>query len=145
MKVAIAADHGGFDYKAPIVEHLRAQGHEVQDFGPQTGDRVDYPDYAVPVAKAVASGDADFGILICGTGLGMSLAANKVKGIRAICAQTDDFAHLGREHNNANILCLSGRFVTLEQNLRLVDIFLSTEFAGGRHAERVAKIMALED
>ena len=144
MKIAIACDHGGYNYKDAIAEHVCELGHEVEDFGPFSEDRVDYPDYAVPVANAVASGEADFGILICGTGLGMSLAANKVKGIRAICAQTDDFARLAREHNNANILCLSGRFVTLEQNKHLVDIFLSTEFLGGRHAERVAKIMALE-
>ena len=150
MKIAIASDHGGFDQKAPLVEYMRSLGHEVEDFGPETADSVDYPDYAVPVARAVADGSADRGVLICGTGIGMSLAANKVKGIRAVPVQTDEFARLCRAHNNCNVLCLSGRFVELEQNKRLVDIFLAEPWEGdgpdgARHANRVAKIMAQED
>lgn len=142
MKIAIASDHGGFDQKAALADHVISLGHEVIDFGPATGERVDYPDYAVPVANAVASGEADYGILICGTGLGMALTADKVAGVRAVAVQADEFARLARAHNNANVICLSGRFVTLEQNEKLVDIFLTTEFEGGRHADRVAKMMA---
>ena len=141
MKIAIGSDHGGFDQKAPIADHVRSLGHEVVDFGCDSTDSVDYPDYAVPVARAVASGEADFGILICGTGLGMAITADKVAGVRAVAVQTEDFARLSREHNNANVVCLSGRFVSLEGNEHLVDVFLTTEFAGGRHATRVAKIM----
>ena len=141
MKIAIGSDHGGFDQKAPIADHVRSLGHEVVDFGCDSTDSVDYPDYAVPVARAVASGEADFGILICGTGLGMAITADKVAGVRAVAVQTEDFARLSREHNDANVVCLSGRFVSLEGNERLVDVFLATEFAGGRHATRVAKIM----
>ena len=144
MKIAIASDHGGFDQKAAIAEHIRSLGHEVEDFGPKTSDSVDYPDYAEPVARAVAAGEFDYGILICGTGIGMSLAANKVAGIRAVPVQSEDFARLCRAHNNCNVLCLSGRFETLENNERYVDIFLTTEHEGGRHSERVAKVMALE-
>ena len=144
MKIAIASDHGGFPQKAPLADHIRGMGHEVVDFGPETGDSVDYPDYAVPVAHAVASGECDYGILICGTGLGMAIAADKVPGIRAVPVQTEEFCKLSREHNNANVLCLSGRFVELETNERLVDIFLGTEWAGGHHAARVAKISELD-
>ncbi len=141
MNIAIASDHGGFDHKAPLFAHLQEAGHDVIDFGPETAERVDYPDYAVPVAQAVAQGQADYGVLICGTGLGMAITADKVKGVRAVAVQTDDFARLAREHNNANVICLSGRFVDLETNKRLVDIFTTTAFAGGRHATRVEKIM----
>ncbi len=141
MKIAIASDHGGYNHKAPLMAYLEEQGHEVTDFGPATDERVDYPDYAVPVAQAVATGEADYGILICGTGLGMAITADKVKGIRAVAVQTEDFARLAREHNNANVICLSGRFVDLETNKRLVDIFITTPFSGGRHADRIAKAM----
>ena len=150
MKIAIASDHGGFDQKAPIAEYMRSLGHEVEDFGPETGDSVDYPDYAVPVARAVADGSYDRGILICGTGIGMSLAANKVKGIRAVPVQTEEFARLCRAHNNCNVLCLSGRFVDEKTNERLVEIFLTEPWEGdgpdgARHACRVSKIMAEEE
>ena len=144
MKIAIASDHGGFDQKAPLAEYIRTLGHEVTDFGPETADRVDYPDYAKPVAEAVGSGECDRGILICGTGIGMALAADKVAGVRAAPIQTDEFCRLFRAHNNGNVLCLSGRFVELEQNKRLIEIFLTTEHDGGRHSERVAKIMELD-
>ena len=144
MKIAIASDHGGYSHKAPLIAHLEEQGVEVIDFGPATEDRVDYPDYAVSVAQAVATGAADFGVLICGTGLGMSIAANKVKGIRAAAVQNEDFTRLSREHNNANVICLSGRFVDLETNKRLLDIFITTAFSGGRHADRLEQVMQLD-
>ncbi len=145
MRIAIGSDHGGFDQKAPVVAHLEALGHEVTDFGPFDAQSVDYPDYADPVARAVANGTADRGILICGTGIGMALAADKVAGVRAANIQSVNFAHLFREHNNGNVLCLSGRFTSLEDNLAIVDEFLTTAFEGGRHEQRVAKVMREDD
>ena len=108
------------------------------------GVRVDYPDFAALVAHDVADGNADYGVLVCGTGIGMAVAANKIHGIRAVNCITTQFAELAREHNNANIVTLSGRFVELDENERILDAFLSTDFGGGRHEGRVAKIMALE-
>lgn len=145
MRVAIASDHGGFDQKAPLIEHLRAAGHEVVDLGPSTGDRCDYPDFGDKVARLVASGGADRGVVICGTGIGISMTADKVPGIRATPVQTVEFARLAREHNDANVIGLSGRFVSLEDNERIVDTFLTTEFEGGRHVARVEKIMREDD
>ena len=145
MRIAIASDHGGFDQKAPIIAHLQELGHEVRDFGPQSVESVDYPDYADPVARAVSGGTADRGILICGTGIGMALVADKVAGVRAAPIQNVNFAHLFRQHNNGNVLCLSGRFVTLEDNLAIIDEFLGTEFEGGRHVARVEKVMREDD
>ena len=145
MRIAIASDHGGFDQKAPLADYLRSFGHEVLDLGPDTSDAVDYPDYADKVARTVARGDADRGVLICGTGLGMAIVADKVPGIRAAAIQTPDFAHLFREHNGGNVICLSGRFVDLATNERIVTTFLSTEFGGGRHQRRVDKIMREDD
>ena len=145
MKIAIASDHAGFDQKQAIVGHLCDEGHDVADFGPKSEGRVDYPDFAKLVARSVASGDAKFGVLVCGTGIGMAISANKIKGIRAVGATSTEFAKLSREHNDANVLCLSGRFVDLTTNLQCVDVFLATKFAGGRHEIRVKKIMALED
>ncbi len=115
------------------------------DFGPANDDRVDYPDFADKVARAVAAGKADRGVLICGTGIGIAMTADKVPGIRATPVQTVQFAELAREHNNANVIGLSGRFTDLEVNEAIVDTFLSTEFAGGRHAGRVEKIMREDD
>lgn len=145
MRVAIASDHGGFDQKAPIIEYLRAEGHEVVDLGPSTADRCDYPDFGDKVARLVASGGADRGVVICGTGIGISMTADKVPGIRATPVQTVEFARLAREHNDANVIGLSGRFVSLEDNERIVDTFLTTEFEGGRHVARVEKIMREDD
>lgn len=144
MRVCIASDHAGFDQKQALVGYLAAQGHDVADLGPADDGRVDYPDYAEKVARAVAGGQADFGVLVCGTGIGMAVAANKVDGIRAVNIVRPDFAALAREHNDANVITLSGRFVSLEENEAIVDAFLSTEFGGGRHAGRVAKIHDLE-
>jgi ribose 5-phosphate isomerase B len=145
MRIAIASDHGGFDQKGPIVAYLQGLGHTVTDFGPSDAASVDYPDYADPVARAVSCGDADRGILICGTGIGMALVADKVDGVRAAPIQSVNFAHLFRQHNNGNVLCLSGRFVSLEDNEAIIDEFLATEFEGGRHVARVEKIMREDD
>ena len=114
------------------------------DLGPDTDDRVDYPDYAALVARAVADGSVDRGVLVCGTGIGMALAADKVAGVRASSITTPDFADLFRRHNDGNVICLSGRFVDLQVNEEILKVFLTTEFEGGRHAQRVAKIMALD-
>ncbi len=146
MRIAIASDHGGFEQKQMLVDYLAAElGHDVCDMGPDTGDPVDYPDYAVRVARAVSSGSADRGILVCGTGIGMALAADKVPGVRASSITSAGFAELFRRHNDGNVLCLSGRFVDPEDNREIVRTFLETEFEGGRHAKRVAKIMALDE
>lgn len=145
MRIAVGSDHAGFIQKDPIIEHIKSLGHEVLDFGPATDDRVDYPDFADKVARAVAAGKADRGVLICGTGIGVAMAADKVPGIRAASVQTVQFAELAREHNNANVIGLSGRFTDLTVNEAIVDTFLNTEFAGGRHAGRVEKIMREDD
>lgn len=144
MKVSLASDHAGFEQKQQLVEYVAQKGFDVIDRGPDSDDRVDYPDFAELVARDVAEGRADRGILVCGTGVGMALAADKVAGVRAANIVREDFAVLCREHNDANIITLSGRFVSLEENERIIDAFLSTEFAGGRHADRVAKINALD-
>ena len=144
MIISIAADHAGFDEKQLLVGYLTALGHEVVDRGPDNDDRVDYPDFAALVANDVATGAADRGVLVCGTGIGMAVAANKVNGIRAANVTTPEFAALAREHNNANIVTVSGRFVDDETNRAIVKTFMETDFAGGRHEGRVAKIMALE-
>lgn len=140
MRVAIATDHAGFCQKEAAIKEIEKLGHTVCDLGPKTEESVDYPAYAHAVAHAVASGKADAGVLICGTGLGMALSATKVPNIRAVAVQTPEFARLSREHNDANVLCLSGRFVTPETNQELIRIFLTTEFAGGRHAKRVQQM-----
>ena len=145
MRVVIASDHGGFDQKGALADFMATElSCDVTDFGPETGDSVDYPDYAVKVAQAVSSGDADFGVLICGTGIGMAVAADKVPGVRASSITSPAFAELFRQHNNGNVVCLSGRFVDLEVNKQIVKTFLTTEFEGGRHERRVEKIMALD-
>ena len=145
MRIAIASDHGGFEQKELLREWLIGLGHEVTDFGCDSEDSVDYPDYAVPAAEAVASGEADRGVLVCGTGVGMALAADKVRGVRAANIVRADFAKLCREHNDANVITLSGRFVSLDENKQIVETFLTTDFAGGRHERRVAKIMAIQE
>lgn len=144
VRIALASDHGGFGQKEQLADWLRSRGFLVDDFGCHSDQSVDYPDYAQLVAHAVAEGDADYGVLVCGTGIGMMIAANKVHGIRAANLVTPDFARLAREHNDANIATLSGRFVTPEDNEAILEAFLSTDFAGGRHARRVEKIMTIE-
>ena len=141
MKIAIAADHAGFQLKEALRERLTAAGHELSDFGAFSGESADYPDYALPVAERVASGDADRGILVCSTGVGMSIAANKVDGIRAALAASEEVVELTRSHNDANVLALGAKFLTLEEAARLVEIFLQTAFDGGeRHVRRIQKI-----
>ena len=142
MRVSIGSDHAGFEQKQALVDYLKGKGHEVVDRGPANDDRVDYPDYAAPVARDVADGSADYGVLVCGTGIGMAMAADKVPGARAANIINPEFAALCREHNDANVITLSGRFVPLEENERILDAFLATDFGGGRHAGRVEKIMA---
>lgn len=145
MRVAIASDHAGFEQKQILVDYLATElGLDVMDMGPDSDDRVDYPDYAALVAHAVADGTADRGILVCGTGIGMALAADKVAGIRASSITTPEFADLFRRHNDGNVLCLLGRFVEPAVNEEIIRVFLTTEFEGGRHADRVAKVMALD-
>lgn len=144
MRVSIGSDHAGFEQKQALVDYLKGKGHEVVDRGPANDDRVDYPDYAAPVARDVADGSADYGVLVCGTGIGMAMAADKVPGVRAANIINPAFAALCREHNDANVITLSGRFVPLEENERILDAFLATDFGGGRHAGRVEKIMALD-
>ena len=144
MRIGIASDHAGFDEKQLLVGYLQELGHEVIDRGPENDDRVDYPDFAALVAHDVAEGAVDRGVLVCGTGIGMAVAANKVHGIRAANVTSPEFAALAREHNDANIVTVSGRFVDDATNRAIVKTFLETEFAGGRHTGRVEKIMALE-
>jgi len=145
MRIAIGADHGGFVLKTPIVAFLTEQGHDVADFGVHMAEiSVDYPDFAQPVAQAVASGQADLGILICATGIGMSIAANKVHGVRAALCHDTYSARLARQHNNSNVLCLGGRVIGPGLAVEIVAAWLSAEFEGGRHARRVDKITAME-
>lgn len=144
-RLSIGCDHGGFEQKDQLLQWLESQGYQVTNRGCDSADRVDYPDHAVLVAKDVASGDADFGILVCGTGIGMAIAANKVRGIRAANITSVDFAKLTRQHNDANVLTLSGRFVSLEQNKAIIEAFLATQFEGGRHVGRIDKIAKIEE
>jgi ribose 5-phosphate isomerase B len=144
MRVAIGADQGGYELKQQVAEFLIAQGYTVADLGMHRLESVDYPDIAAPVARAVAAGDAERGILICGTGIGVSLAANKVDGVRAALCTDCYMARMAREHNDAQILCLGGRVLGVGSALDIVQVFLGSEFLGGRHARRVDKISALE-
>jgi len=145
MKIGIGADHGGFELKHIVVRHLEARGHEVYDYGCDTPASVDYPDFALPVSQAVTAGQVDAGILICGTGIGMSIAANKVRGIRAaVCGDTYS-ARMSRQHNEANILCLGGRVLGVGLALDIVDSWLNASFEGDRHSRRVDKIAQIEN
>ena len=142
--IAIASDHGGFALKQELMAHLRERGLEYRDFGCFSADSCDYPDFGEPAARAVAAGDCDRGVLICGTGIGMSITANKVKGIRcALCGDCYS-AELTRRHNNANILALGARVLGSGLAEKILDTFLDTPFEGGRHARRVAKIHEVE-
>ena len=145
LRIALASDHGGFEQKEELRLWLEDLGFTVDDFGCDSEESVDYSDYAERAARAVAQGDDDYGILVCGTGIGMMIAANKVAGIRAANLTSPEFAKLSREHNDANVATLSGRFTSLEDNKSIIETFLDTDFAGGRHARRVEKIMTIED
>ena len=144
MKIALAADHAGFELKDILRSELEKAGHEVVDFGTDSAQSVDYPDYASKVAHAVADGMAERGILVCSTGVGMSMAANKVDGIRAALGTIPEEVELTRKHNDANVLTLGAKYLDTPQATELVDVFLATKFEGGRHARRVAKITELE-
>lgn len=145
MKIAIGCDHGGFEHKNAIAEHLMENGYTVEDFGIYEQTSVDYPDIAEKLSKSVAAGESKLGILVCGTGIGMSIAANKVKGIRAAACSDHYSAKYTRLHNNANVLCLGGRVIGIGTAIELADIFVKTEFEGGRHQRRIDKITALEN
>jgi ribose 5-phosphate isomerase B len=144
MKIALGADHAGYELKDQIRRHLQQQGFAVRDQGTSSPESVDYPDYARAVAHDVTAQRADLGILVCGSGIGMAMAANKVDGIRAANVNSEYEAQMSREHNNANVLALGARILKPEEALRIVDKWLSTQFAGGRHERRVEKITALE-
>ncbi|HZU32162.1 MAG TPA: ribose 5-phosphate isomerase B [Candidatus Angelobacter sp.] len=144
MKIALGADHAGFELKDKIKQHLQQQGIEVRDEGTSSPESVDYPDYARAVAHDVNERRSDLGILVCGSGIGMAIAANKVDGIRAANVSTEYEAQMSREHNNANVLALGARILKPEEAFQIVDRWLATNFAGGRHERRVEKITALE-
>ena len=145
MKIAIGADHAGFLLKQKLRDELIAEGHEVSDAGTTSTDSVDYPDFAEIVADQVLSGAADKGILVCSSGVGMSIAANKFNGIRAALGTSEDEVGYVRRHNDANILALGANYTSEDTARKLIGVFLATEFEGGRHARRLAKIQAIED
>ena len=149
MKISIGSDHAGFEQKQALVEYLTEKGYEVLDRGPENDDRVDYPDYAIKVAMDVSFGRAERGILVCGTGIGMAIFADKIVRIRCANVTIPEFATLCRQHNNANVITLSGRFIDLDTNKQIVDNFLTTEFEDegnpfGRHAKRLSKLGNIE-
>ena len=143
--IALAADHGGYELKEAIKSHLEAQGIEVTDYGTYCTESVDYPIYAEKAARAVASKECTLGIICCGTGIGVSMVANKVKGVRAAVVTNEFCAEMTRRHNDANVLCLGGRVIDADTALKLVDIFLNTPFEGGRHINRVCMIKDIEE
>lgn len=145
MKIAMAADHGGFELKNILRDYLKAKGHEITDLGTNTSDSVDYPDYAVLCCNEVINKNADFGILVCGTGVGISIAANKMKGIRCGLCPSPEIAALVKQHNNANVIALGGRFTEAENAKKIVDTYMAAEFEGGRHQGRIDKISAIEN
>jgi RpiB/LacA/LacB family sugar-phosphate isomerase len=144
MKVAIGSDHAGFAAKQALVVALKKMGHSVVDLGTDSAEPCDYPDFAAQVGRAVASQEAERGILICGTGMGMGMAANKIPGVRAAVVTNEYTAEMSRHHNDANILCLGARVLTPEKIQELTQIFLAAHFEGGRHAGRVDKIKKLD-
>jgi ribose 5-phosphate isomerase B len=143
-KIALAADHAGFEEKEKIKKTLDELGVEYTDMGTNSGDSVDYPDYAIKAAEAVASGEFDQGLLVCGSGTGMAIAANKVRGVRAAVAWSEDIARLAREHNDANVLSLAARFNSPEEMDRIVRAWFAADFEAGRHAKRVDKINEMD-
>jgi len=146
MRIAVGSDHAGFDepppyYKPEFIKHLESRGVEVVDCGTSGPESVDYPDFAARVCETILSGKADRGVLLCGTGIGVSIAANRFKGIRAAVCANEEMARLSRDHNNANVICLGRRILSLETCIKLIDIWLDTPFsAGERHSRRVAKM-----
>lgn len=142
--IAIGSDHGGFELKQAVMQHLTERGVSFKDLGTFSTESVDYPDYALKVTSAVTGGEAELGILICGTGIGMSIAANKVDGIRAALCTDSYMARLTRQHNNANVLCMGGRVTGPGAAMDIVDAFLDNSFLGGRHERRIEKVMNIE-
>lgn len=140
MKISIGNDHAGYIRKNVLVEYLNKEGHNTKNYGTDTATSVDYPDFVHPVAKDIIEGNAEFGILLCGSGNGVAITANKYKEVRAALCWNKELANLARAHNNANILCIPSRFITEENLLNIVESFLKTPFEGGRHQRRVDKI-----
>ena len=143
--IALGCDHGGYEIKNAVIGYLKDKGIEYKDFGCYSEESVDYPVYGYKVARAVAGGECELGILCCGTGIGISMSANKVKGIRAAVCSDEFCAEMTRRHNNANILCMGGRVIDCAKAVKLADIFLNTEFEGGRHEKRVNMITEIEN
>lgn len=139
-KIAIGGDHAGYEYKEKLRKYLEEKGYEVQDFGPYSAESTDYADFAHPLAGSVEDGTNDAGILICGSGNGVAITANKHQDVRAALCWNEELAALARQHNKANVLCLPSRFVSYELSKKMTDTFLTTEFEGGRHERRVNKI-----
>lgn len=144
MNIVIGSDHRGVEIKRRLLDQLRSGGHDVLDIGTESAESVDYPDYAYEVAKLVGKGERERGVLICGTGTGMCIAANKVRGVRAASCQDVLTAEMSRRHNDANVLCLSADLVGEDQMTKMIRLFLETPFDGGRHARRVEKIAKIE-
>ena len=140
MKIAIGNDHAGPDYKKAILEMLQTKGYEVINYGTDTFDSVDYPDFGHPVAKDISEGKADFGIVICGSGNGIAMTVNKHQNVRAALCWNKEIAQLARWHNNANVISIPARFTSIQQAVEMVEVFISTDFEGGRHIKRVDKI-----
>lgn len=140
MTISIGNDHAGTDYKNAVIKHLQAKGHTVYNHGTDTNDSVDYPDFVHPVASDVENNKVDFGIIICGSGNGANMTANKHQGVRSALCWTKEIAALARQHNNANILSIPSRFTAEQQAIEMVDTFLNTAFEGGRHKSRIEKI-----
>lgn len=145
MKIALSADHRGYAAVDALADKLRREGHEVQTFGDSSAGVSDYPERAFLVGRAVAGGQADVGVLVCGTGIGMSIAANKIKGVRAAVVHDELTAQLSRSHNNANVVCLSADLLGQRLIEKIVGVWLATEFEGGRHTRRIRKIAAIEN
>ncbi len=143
MKIAIASDHAGYEYKEKLKTFLKDIGFDAEDMGTHSSESVDYPDYAIILSKKVSSGEFTQGILICGTGIGMSITANKITGVRAGVCESVESARYSRLHNNANVICLGARITPIEKAKEIVEIFLETKFEGGRHASRIEKIHRL--
>jgi len=145
MRIAVGTDHRGYSIRSKVIELVKRLGHDVEDVGTYSGDAVDYPDIAAAVARKVSHGEADRGILVCGTGMGMAIAANKFHGVRAAPCHDDLTAEMSRRHNDSNVLCLSADLLGQRLIDRMVELWLSTPFEGGRHARRVEKIRELEE
>jgi ribose 5-phosphate isomerase B len=143
--IPIGADHAGFELKEKLIKYLKSKGFEIEDFGCYSEDSIDYPDFGHPVAEKVEMNEGMLGVLICGSGNGINMTANKHQGIRSALCWRKDIAQLAREHNNANIIALPARFISEEEAIEMVDVFLSTDFEGGRHQRRVGKIACAID